>query len=427
MTENIQFNVSERLAPGEVDAINNKFYSRFNYPWVPVALPTFEEPLFWATALNNDLCHWDNPRFGDGMKIWVAGCGTNQAVLTALRFPTAEVVGSDVSTESLNTAEAVARQIGLTNLTLREESLNATAYDQQFDYVICTGVIHHNANPAIPLNHLMKGMKKDAVLELMVYNYYHRVQTTAFQKAIRLLGGSPDRPDIDRELPLTMDMVRSFPVDCHMKQFLEHQRDLPEAAVADNLLQPVEYSYTIRSLRALAEASNLRLQSYCVNQFDKLSGNLDWLMRFDSADLQASYDALSDTDQLQVTNLLLAEKSPMLWFYLERSDNPRPALGIGAMNEAFRAGRFVPASTVSRNFILRQQGHYDLSSAPIPCPAPAMPVDSLARQVFQSCDGKRTIAQILQELGLELDRKQMNRLRLQLLSSGYPYLRRATA
>lgn len=425
MTENIQFNATSALNSGEVDAINNSFYSRFNYPWVPMVLPMYQAPLFWSEALNSHLGHWDTPRFGEGMRIWVGGCGTNQAVLTALRFPNAEVVGSDVSTQSLQTADAVAKQIGLTNLTLREESLNVTTYDEEFDYVICTGVIHHNADPSIPLRNLMRGMKKDGVMELMVYNFYHRVQTTAFQKAIRMLGGSSARPDIDRELPLAMDLVQNFPTDCQMKTFLEHQQDLPDAAVADSLLQPVEYSYTVRSLIELAECNNLSFREYCMNQFDIMSGQTDWLMRFDSAQMQASYEALSDTDQFQVSNLLLAEKSPMLWFYMGRNDSPHGTKTIDEMNRDFLAARFEPAVTASQNFVLRGQGRYELAGPQITCPAPMAPRDPIAQSVFNDCDGRRTMSEILEKGGLQLNRRGLYSLRQQLLSTGHPYLRSA--
>ncbi len=422
MSENVQFNIADTLDAADVDQINNTFYSRFNYPWVPLFLPSYADPTFWPEMLNSELGYWDKPRFGDGMKIWVGGCGTNQAVLTALKFPTATVVGSDVSIESLKTAEAVAQQLGLTNLTLRVESLNETSYKEEFDYVICTGVIHHNADPSVPLRNLMRGMKRDGVLELMVYNYYHRVQTTAFQKAIRILGGSADRPDIDRELPLAMQMVEGFPVDCHMKTFLEAQQDLPEAAVADSLLQPVEYSYTMRSLGDLAEACNLRFQSYCLNQFDKLSGNTNWFMNYGASDLQARYESLPELEQMQVTNLLLAEASPMLWFYMQRQDHPDPIRTQGELDAAFLQQRFTKAATRSRNYVLKGEGSYVLAEQEIPCPAPVTPVDPVAAQVFRACDGQRTIAEILKAMGMPGEPAVAARLRPLLTSCGHPYL-----
>ncbi|WP_020594000.1 class I SAM-dependent methyltransferase [Kiloniella laminariae] len=423
MSDSIHFNVDNKQNPEDVDRLNNSFYSRFNYPWVPLFLPSYEDPDFWTASLNHDLGYWDRPRIKPDMKIWVGGCGTNQAILTALKFPQAQVLGSDVSTESLNTCARVAEQIGLTNLTLREESLNATSYDQEFDYVICTGVIHHNADPSIPLKNLMRGLKADGIMELMVYNYYHRIHTTAFQKAIRLLGGLGGQPNVEKELPLTMDLVQNFPTDCLMKDFLDLQRSLPEAAVADSLLQPVEYSYTVQSLDALAQDCNLTLLSYCLNQFDKLSGNSNWLMDFAGEEQKFNYAKLDEIDQWQTTNLLLGEKSPMLWFYLQKSDCPIPALTEKAICAKFLNTAFHPASTTTKNHVLKEAGFYELSPQAIPCPAPRAPINPTAALVFSHCDGTKTIRQILQENALSAEPHFIQNLRLSLCSSGHPYLK----
>lgn len=422
MSQDIHFNTQPEHDAAEIDRINNDFYSRFNYPWVPLYLPSYSDSRFWSNALNQDLGYWSHERLPEDLSIWVGGCGTNQAILTALKFPAARVVGSDVSTESLNTCARIADQLGVTNLTLREESLNEVNYEEAFDYVICTGVIHHNADPALPLRNLKRALKPRGVLELMVYNYYHRIQTTAFQKAIRLLGGQGNRPNIDTELPLTLELIGSFPKPCQMQDFLYQQRTLPEAAVADSLLQPVEYSYTPHSLNQLANDCGLHLLTYCLNQFDKASGNTDWWMPFETPEQQAAYQQLDDLDRWQVTNLLLGEQSPMLWFYLQREDAPEAVKTNSTLNQGFLDTCFVPARTQVRNHVLKEAGRYQAAAQTLPYPAPVTPVDPLAAQVFAQCDGSRPIRDIIAGLGRQLHPGQVDALRLALCTSGYPYL-----
>ena len=420
MPEDIFFNIMAGLSAEDVDRLNDRFYGRFNYPWAPMLLPTYHDPGFWAQALNMDLGYYDPPVFGAGMHIWVAGCGTNQAVLTALKFPQARVIGSDLSAESLRVCARIAEQIGLTNLTLRQESLNATTYAETFDYVLCTGVIHHNADPAVPLASLSRALKHGGVLELMVYNYYHRVQTTAFQKAIRLLGGGNGLPNVDRELPLTRRLIDSFPAGFHMATLLADQRGMPEAAVADVLLQPVEHSYTIASLSELAGRCGLRLATYCVNQFDKVSGHIEWEMGFEEAEVARAYATLPDLDRWQVTNLLRGEASPRLWFYLQRANSPRPCPPARDLTGAFLDTVFEPNVTTAQGYVLGDAQEYHLSPTRLPCPAPARPGDRTAAAVFAEVDGKRSMQPILDRLGMT---RHAERLRLQLATSGYPYLR----
>jgi SAM-dependent methyltransferase len=320
----------------------------------------------------------------------------------------------------LRVCAGIAEQIGLANLTLKQESLNATDYAEAFDYVLCTGVIHHNADPALPLASLSRALKPGGVLELMVYNYYHRIQTTAFQKAIRLLGGGDKQPDLDRELPLTRRLIDSFPAGSHMADMLADQRDMPEAAVADVLLQPVEHSYTIASLAELAGNCGLRLASYCVNQFDKVSGQIEWEMSFEDAEVARAYAALPDLDRWQVTNLLRGETSPRPWFYLQRSNAPQPCPPARELTGAFLDTVFESNATTVQGYMLGDAGRYNLSPARHPCPAPARPNYRPAAAVLAEVDGRKPMRAILDRLGLTA---QAERLRLHLATSGYPYLR----
>src|ERR1051325_10199909 len=153
-----------------VDAANAEFYSKFPYPWPPMTFPRLDDPDFETVMLNQSLGDFTHRTIPADGNIWVAGCGTNQAVYTALRFPRASVVGSDISPGSLAMARRNADALGISNLELRQESLNHVTYRERFDYVLNTGVIHHNAEPERPLATLARALRPDGVLELMVYN-----------------------------------------------------------------------------------------------------------------------------------------------------------------------------------------------------------------------------------------------------------------
>src|ERR671920_177785 len=104
-----------------VDSINAKFYGRFQFPWPPYAFSKPLDPDFEAVMLNQSLGSWDHSAVPTDPRIWVAGCGTNQAVFTALQFPKASILGTDLSVNSLETAARNARALGVTNLELKQE------------------------------------------------------------------------------------------------------------------------------------------------------------------------------------------------------------------------------------------------------------------------------------------------------------------
>lgn len=420
MTDFQSFNASADMDPAEIDRVNRDFYGRFNYPWLPMVLPAPNDPGFMAKFLCQEAGDFDAHSLPADGRIWVAGCGTNQAVLTALRFPQAQVLGTDISTRSLEVAARTAAQLGLTNLTLQEASLNGQHPQAEFDYVLCTGVIHHNAHPEQPLATLARALKPTGLMELMVYNYYHRTHTTAYQKAVRLLSGSTGRGGvIDTELEMTSELISGYKLAGSMSDFLGMQADLPEPAVADSLLQPVEYSYTVHTLAALARSAGLSLWQPCVNQFDRLSGQFSWDPPLPPGRALDAFQNLDDLTRWQVANLLMIEKSPMLWFYLGQGAARKTRAEI---NRDFLSRSFRAAQTGVSSFVLGLDETYTLSPRQSRLPVPALPSDSAARGLFQLADGKTPMGRLFVILGLPQDEVTVTRLRVMLTTPAFPYL-----
>lgn len=405
-----------------VDDINAKFYGRFPFPWRPARFDYLVDPYFETAMLNQNVGDWEHRAVPKNPKIWIAGCGTNQAIFTALRFPKATVLGSDLSAESLKLCAKTAQELGILNLELRQESLNHVAYKDRFDYVISTGVIHHNADPRGALEKLAGAVKPTGILELMVYNRYHRTITTAFQKAIRILGGDAAASvDFEAEISLAKKLIEKFPAENLVADFLNDYRDISEPAIADTLIQPVEYSYTVESLEEMADGCGLEFVAPCLNIFDKAWKTFSWNIDFGDAELQERYDALPDSRRWQASNLLLFEKSPMLWFYLRRKDGGRERKTERQICEEFLETKFVRNSTTQKSYVPGEGGSYQPSPGTVAFPAP--PADALIRKIVEAADGQTPLRDIFQWLEISPAFHVVNQLRLRLTTSAFPYLR----
>jgi SAM-dependent methyltransferase len=408
------------LDQGGVDRLNAQFYGKVMYPWPPQYFDRVLRPDLAARMLAQDLGCWQGALLPEEPRIWVAGCGTNQALFTALRFPRAQVLGSDLSAESLAVCAANAASLGVDNLVLERESLNEVEYKDAFDYVICTGVIHHNADPAVALTHLAEALKPAGVLELMVYNQFHRILTSAFEEAVWRLLGKPAQPGLEQEQPVARRLARSFRHGNLMSRFLAVTEGLGEAAFADTLLQPVAHSYTVASLDRLAERCGLELLSFSNDTFSRARGEADWNLDLEDANLRQQYLALADSDRWQITNLLLAEASPMLWFYLQRRDSPRPRKCEREICDGFLDARFVRVETQQELFVRRPDGGY--SRQPQTVAFPGQPPTELARRVHAALDETLPLRDTLAWLEVDVSFPKVNRLRLSLATSGAPYL-----
>jgi SAM-dependent methyltransferase len=421
ITDTIDDNLSLASAREAVDQLNSAFYSQFPYPWRPRALDSAADPDFARIVLNQNLGSWTHNMVPPDPKIWVAGCGTNQAAITALNFPTASVRGSDLSPSSLELCAATAEDLGCTNLELRNESINEAGYDEEFDYIICTGVIHHNAEPEATLSQLAKALKPTGVLELMVYNRYHRILTSAFQKAVRLLAGTESTPDFQKELSVTRSLMDRFPAPGLMQQFVSGFKGSPDVAIADALMQPVENSYTVETLEDMAQRCGLEYVTPTPNAIDRGIGNISWNMRFLQVNLQQSYEKLPDSRRWQITNLLLCENSPFLWFYLKRADGPVEKKTEHEVCDSFLRTRFKPNAVGRHSYILSKEDKYTRVNSPLPYPGtPAKPE---MRKIVEATNNGAPMGQILESMRIPRDFLTVNDLRLRLTTSIGPFLR----
>lgn len=404
-----------------VEGLLSKFYGRFPWPWQAMKFDYLEDPDFEIAMLNQDLGDWEHRTIPTRPAIWVAGCGTNQALSAALRFPNATVVGSDLSGKSLEICANNARQLGVSNLELREESLNHVAYQEQFDHVICTGVIHHNAEPEISMARLAAALRPKGIMEMNVYNRYHRTVTSSFQKAIRIFGEQRGTVDFEDDLKVAKQIVENFPArEVLEKGFIQYM-DWSESDFADLLVQPVEHSYTVESLEELGESCGLEFLYPCISPYVRALSTLFWNMEFPDPELSELYESLPDTRRWQVTNLLMQEKSPMLWFYLQHKDRGFPRKTEKQVCDDFLETVFERVGTRQRSFIRGEDGSYTLSPHAVAYPL-AQP-DPSEREIADMADGQKTMRDIFRELSLEPTFQLVNRARIKLTTTAFPYLR----
>ncbi len=415
--QNLLFTDSVRHTEGLVAS----FYGKFPYPWQPYSFDYVEDPYYSTRMINQELGFWQDPLLPlENPAIWVAGCGTNQAVETALHFPNATVIGSDLSQPSLEIARATSAALSLKNLTLRQESINDGDYIDAFDYIICTGVIHHNANPEYALSKLMRALKPNGILELMVYNRYHRILTSAFQQGVRILNSGHGEPNYDTDLQVAKGLLNVVENDSWLRHLLsdvEHQHD---AAIADALINPVEHSYTVHSLAQMADACGLRLAAPCLDVFDQIKDTYLWEILFDDPKLQQTYDALADLDRWQINNLVRFEKSPMLWFYLQRKDSSRLVPSMREIKNSFLKTVFRKNHAIQRNLLLSQDEIYHLSpkGTQIPIGKPHETV----REIYQMVNGRQSMEDIFAFLHHSQTFSTVNLARLHLATPQFPFL-----
>lgn len=192
--------------------------------------------------------------------ILVAGCGTGyQAAITALRNPGARILAVDLSRASLAYAQRRARELGLAHVRFAQADLLALgALPERFDFIECTGVLHHLREPLAGGRVLVSLLKPGGVMKLALYSERARAGVVAARELIARAGLGADPAGIRAARQLVLAEPESSPV-----RAVTRGGDFYSASGARDLLMHVqEHRFTAAQLGAFLRALGLELLAF---------------------------------------------------------------------------------------------------------------------------------------------------------------------
>jgi SAM-dependent methyltransferase len=198
---------------------------------------------------------WPTEKPRANRAILVAGCGTSQAAIRALREPGARVTAIDISETSLRHTGDLQQKYGLRNLNLHQLAIERVGeLGQMFDQIVCTGVLHHLPDPDLGLRSLRNVLASDGAMHLMVYATYGRAGIYMMQEYCRLLGLETSEEEL-RDLGHTIGALAS---DHPIAGVARRAKDFRNPdALADALLHPQDRAYTVPQVYAWLERCGL--------------------------------------------------------------------------------------------------------------------------------------------------------------------------
>ncbi len=134
----------------------------------------------------------------DGGNILVAGCGTGQYVThIALNFPRLTVDAVDISISSIAYARRQAEDYGVKNATFTQcDILELPMLGKKFDFINCSGVLHHMQDPEAGWQKLIDVMKPGGAMYISLYSTTaHRILNDVRQQ-MRDKGLKPNHKDM---------------------------------------------------------------------------------------------------------------------------------------------------------------------------------------------------------------------------------------
>jgi Flp pilus assembly protein TadD/SAM-dependent methyltransferase len=192
--------------------------------------------------------------------ILIAGCGTGyQAAITALRNPGARILAVDLSRTSLAYAQRRARELGLAHVRFAQADLLALgAAPDRFDFIECTGVLHHLREPLAGGRVLVGLLKPGGVMKLALYSERARAGVVAARELIGRAGLGGDREGIRAARQLVLAEPESSPA-----RGVTRGHDFYSASGARDLLMHVqEHRFTAVQLGEFLRALGLELLGF---------------------------------------------------------------------------------------------------------------------------------------------------------------------
>lgn len=195
----------------------------------------------------------------DSAEIFIAGCGTNQAIYYALSYPNTNIYAIDLSSKTIEHNKKMIKQYNIKNLFVEQKDIMKVGFKNKYDLVVASGVIHHTQNPKETLKKLSNSGKENCAMLVSVYSSYSRVGVYFLQKVFKLLNLNQSKNDIE----MVKRFIQSTPQRHPIHGFMQGSKELEyDSGIVDTFLHKRDVAYDVPELKNLIKESGLYMQSW---------------------------------------------------------------------------------------------------------------------------------------------------------------------
>jgi len=275
-------------------------YENYNYP-EPVQ--DIEKEL-----IEKNIVYYDDPTYNwhkifpekafskNKISVLIAGCGTEQAAIIAKLSPQHDVIGVDLSSNSLKNQKRLIDKHKINNLKLICSDFRELKFEQKFDLIISTGVIHHLEDPGSALKYFYENIKDDGAISLMVYGNKSTFATNELRKLFFQLNLRQNKEGIEYVRKIFNKINPAHPGVIHTKNSSELKYD---SGIVDHILHQSEHFYSIREFNTLLNNNKLIIKNFTDSRIKSLTKFF-----YDDDKILEKIRKLNYIDQLELGQIL---------------------------------------------------------------------------------------------------------------------------
>ncbi|HJD56092.1 MAG TPA: class I SAM-dependent methyltransferase [Rickettsia endosymbiont of Pyrocoelia pectoralis] len=217
----------------------------------------------------NHFLYKGKENFNNGFRCLIAGGGTGDSTIYMAEQlknkKNAEIIYLDFSKPSMEVAQKRAEVRGLKNITWVNDSiLNIPNLKLgKFDYINCTGVLHHLANPDEGLKNLKDSLKPTGGMGLMVYAKYGRTGVYQIQDLMKMINtGTKNRVEEVMNGKLILDNLPATNWYKRGWELFSDYQNFGDVGVYDMFLHKQDRAYSVPELYEFVENAGLHFVDY---------------------------------------------------------------------------------------------------------------------------------------------------------------------
>lgn len=258
----------------DAQATSTRVRQQYEYLPYPTRNPAEERQRLLLTGLDdlnavNHYCYHGRRNVQKNFRVLIAGGGTGDSVVFLahqLRQSKCELVYIDLSEASQSIAR---RRLQARGLEHRVHWIHGSLLDLpqmglgRFDYINCSGVLHHLADPNAGLKCLRDVLADDGALGLMVYGEYGRTGVYQMQSLFRIIG--EPRLEMGQQVDEVRSLLGKLPPTNWFRRGAEMFCPLHEVGnseLLDLFLHTQDRAYTVPQLYDFLGSAGLQLAEW---------------------------------------------------------------------------------------------------------------------------------------------------------------------
>lgn len=279
------------------------------------------------------------------LSILSAGCGSTQAAVLAACNPYANVIGVDISPAAIQYQNLLKTKHNLNNLHLIEGDFRDLQLfnNQEFDLILCTGVVHHLNDPISGLIAINKLLKPEGVAHISVYSKYPRISMQPFKDAIRSLGAT----QTDESANFLRRIINLLHIRHPARLFSDAFADVAHnSELIDLYLHQQEMYFSIPELINILKNADLKIKSWSYPERVSLMYTAPELA------LKNEYWEIEKVERWHISERF--EHSPQMHqFFAVKESSNIPSLALGEFNALEMYFRFWPGTKITNEKNMR--------------------------------------------------------------------------